>query len=209
VRWWRSPQVLWLAFLSTPRSEGGGEGLALTLVEDRAGHIAKAYGVMREGSGYSFRAMFLIDSEGVVVARQVGDLPSGLGAREAKRLVMMCHAGKAVVESLSLGMDGLELHEVGMGPKNGEPTNDKRSSMEDVMEDVKSNNSMDKETKGFGGSADNTGALPAKKSSLVKGEKEEVAKEKDKKRAPSICSCEFEFHHSRNLHQYTSMQRQK
>ena len=68
----------------SPRSEGGGEGLALTLVEDRslchlfktylveiqkeylqtllgfcqnvnlfrAGHIAKAYGVMREGSGY-------------------------------------------------------------------------------------------------------------------------------------------------------------
>merc|ERR1719180_138670 len=77
------------AFLSTPRSEGGGEGLALTLVEDRAGHIAKAYGVMREGSGYSFRAMVLINSEGVVVARQVGDLPSGLGAREAKRLVMV------------------------------------------------------------------------------------------------------------------------
>ena len=68
------------------RSEGGGEGLALTLVEDRcilvshlfleiqkeyletfanyegfrqnvnmfrAGHIGKAYGVMREGSGYN------------------------------------------------------------------------------------------------------------------------------------------------------------
>lgn len=53
------------------RSDGGGEGLALTLVEDRfigvahlqagickninlfrAGHIAKAYGVTREGSGY-------------------------------------------------------------------------------------------------------------------------------------------------------------
>merc|ERR1719460_697855 len=71
---------------------------------------------MREGSGYSFRAMFLIDSEGGVVAREVGDLPSGLGAREAKRLVM-CHAGKTAVESLNMGMGGLALRPGCQGSK--------------------------------------------------------------------------------------------
>ena len=77
------------------------------------------------------------------------------------------------------------------------------------MEDVKSNTSMDKlGNKGFGGSANAKNT--AEKSSLVEGEKEEEAdKGKEKKRAPSICSCEYEFHHSKNLHQYTSMQRQK
>merc|ERR1719460_3209555 len=162
---------------------------------------------MREGSGYSFRAMFLIDSEGGVVAREVGDLPSGLGAREAKRLVL-CHAGKTAVESLNMGMGGLALQEVGMAPQMSEKMSNKEEVMGENMEDVKSNTSMDKVNKGFGG--DNSGSLSAKKSSLVEGgkEKEEelakVNKEK-KKRAPSICSCEYEFYHSRNLHQNTSM----
>merc|ERR1719460_3515475 len=167
---------------------------------------------MREGSGYSFRAMFLIDSEGGVVAREVGDLPSGLGAREAKRLVMR-HAGKTAVESLHMGMGGLALQEVGMAPKKSdEAMSEKRSYEEEVIgenkEDVKSNTSMDKVNRGFGG--DNSGSLSAKKSSLVEGGKEKEVevdrlKKEKKKRAPSICSCEYEFYHSRNLHQNTSM----
>ena len=53
------------AFLNTPRcllpppfkvipcrSEGGGQGLAITLVEDRGGAIARAFGVSSEGSCY-------------------------------------------------------------------------------------------------------------------------------------------------------------
>jgi peroxiredoxin len=41
-----------LPILPCHRSEGGGEGLALTLLEDRGGRIAQAFGVLREGSGY-------------------------------------------------------------------------------------------------------------------------------------------------------------
>ena len=100
-----------------------------------------------------------------------------------------------------------------MAPKKSEEAMSEKRSYEDVvirenMEDVKSNASMDKVNKGFGGDykVNNTEALSTKKSSLV-GEKEEEAKVK--KRAPSICSCEYEFYHSRNLHQNTSMERQK
>ena len=95
------------AFLNTPRcllppllpcrSEGGGQGLAMTLVEDRGGAIARAFGVSGEGSSYrcvvtlltdpSFRAMVLLDTRGGIVVRQVGDLPSGLGVGEVARLV--------------------------------------------------------------------------------------------------------------------------
>ena len=73
--------------------------------------------------------------------------------------------------------------------------------------DVKSNTSM-----GFGGSAraSNTGAVSAKKSILVeKGKKEVVKDVEEKERAPSICSCEWDFYHSRNLHASTSMERQR
>ena len=113
-------------------------------------------------------------------------------------------------------MGGLALQEVGMAPKKSEEVmSEKRSNKEEVIrgnkEDVKSNTSMDK---GFGGDnkVNNTGALSAKKSSLVEGgeeEEEELAKVEKKKRAPSICSCEYEFYHSRNLHQNTSIERQK
>ena len=110
------------------------------------------------------------------------------------------------MESLNVGLGGLSLKEVGMGqtPKK----NAAKSEKEGNKEDVKSNTSM-----GFGGSAraSNTGAVSAKKSSLVeKGNEEaEVVKDvEEKKRAPSICSCEFEFYHSRNLHANTSMERE-
>lgn len=76
------------------RREGGVLGVDLTLVEDRCGHIARAYGVLGEGPGtgglgsgywsgvipsfssfslspniFSYRAMFLLDVRGEIVAR--------------------------------------------------------------------------------------------------------------------------------------------
>ena len=132
---------------------------------------------------------------------------------------------------MNVGLGGLALQEVGRGekvgmaPKNDKGRNSEGVAGEDMMEEVKSNTSMDKVSKvsggaakvnkGFGGSAkaSNTGAVSAKKSSLVENGKEEeeaeVAKVEGKKRAPSICSCEYEFYHSRNLHAKSSMERQK
>ena len=45
------------------------------------------YGVMRKDSGYSYRAMVLIDREGMVLCRMVSDLSIGCGITEALRLV--------------------------------------------------------------------------------------------------------------------------
>ena len=124
------------------------------------------------------------------------------------------------MEPLNEGLGGLALEEVeagkkmGMAPKKNEAKSDivteEEGEMGGNMEesgDVKSNTSM-----GFGGSAraSNTGAVSAKKSILVeKGKKEVVKDVEEKERAPSICSCEWDFYHSRNLHAKTSMERQK
>ena len=133
------------------------------------------------------------------------------------------------MEPLSVGLDGLALKEVGAGKKMGialkknearsdivtEEGSYKEGEMGGNMEelgDVKGNTSMGKVNKGFGGSAraSNTGAVSAKKSILVeKGKKEVVKDVEEKERAPSICSCEWDFYHSRNLHASTSMERQR
>ena len=133
------------------------------------------------------------------------------------------------MEPLKEGLDGLALEEVGAGkkmgmaPKKNEAKSDivtdegsyKEGEMGGNMEesgDVKSNTSMGKVNKGFGGSARarNTEDVSAEKSSLVeKGKKEVVKDVEEKERAPSICSCEWDFYHSRNLHASTSMERQR
>ena len=135
------------------------------------------------------------------------------------------------MEPLNEGLGGLALEEVeagkkmGMAPKKNEAKSDivtdegsyKEGEMGGNMEesgDVKSNTSMGKVNKGFGGSAraSNTEDVSAENGSLVeKGKKEaEVVKDvEEKERAPSICSCEWDFYHSRNLHAKTSMERQK
>ena len=78
----------------------------------------------------------------------------------------------------------------------------------ETKEGVKSNTSMDKINKSFRGSAKgrNTGVMSAKKSSLVEGEVEgEGVMGQGKKKASSICSCDLDFYHSRNLHANTSL----
>ena len=43
--------LLHLLYLPCSRSEGGAKGSNITLVEDRGGHIANAFGVLRDGTG--------------------------------------------------------------------------------------------------------------------------------------------------------------
>ena len=52
-----------VAFLSTPKYEGGLEGVEIGLLEDKEGLIARSYGVQRENSGYSFIENFLRSSD--------------------------------------------------------------------------------------------------------------------------------------------------
>lgn len=76
-----------LAWLNTPKSRGGIEGVSYPLVSDIKKSIARAYGVLKEEEGVAYRALFLIDREGIVRHLLVNDLPLGRSVEEALRLV--------------------------------------------------------------------------------------------------------------------------
>ena len=66
-------------FLSVAPEDGGVKGLTFPLLEDVNGDIAEKFGILRKGSGYTFRGFFLMDSEGIIRSRMIYDLPIGIG----------------------------------------------------------------------------------------------------------------------------------
>ena len=129
----------------------------------------------------------------------------GLGAREAMRLVK------------EVGMEQMK-EAISLLEENSDKGSRKTDVMQGNIEDVKRGVSVDKINKSSGGDAkaSSTGAkklgddifrttagLPAVGASRVSEKKEEV----ERMRAPSICSCEYEFFHSRLLHQHSSLQK--
>ena len=75
-----------LAWIKTPRAEGGLGGLKYPLVSDITKKISQDYGVLLEG-GIALRGLFLIDKHGVVRAMTVHDLPLGRSVDEALRVL--------------------------------------------------------------------------------------------------------------------------
>lgn len=93
-----------LAWLGTPKNEGGIEGVTYPLVADPARTIANNFGVLAgdwnyneegelifEGIPVAFRGTFLIDKEGVVRHETINDLPLGRNIDEMLRLVDALH----------------------------------------------------------------------------------------------------------------------
>ena len=76
-----------LAWLNTPRSKGGIEGINYPLVSDLNKDIARQYEVLNEAAGIAFRGLFLIDKQGVIRHQLVNDLPLGRSVDEALRLI--------------------------------------------------------------------------------------------------------------------------
>ena len=76
-----------LAWLNTPKLEGGIKGVTYPLVADMTLEISRNYGVLKEESGVSYRGLFLIDKEGVVRHCLVNDLPLGRSVDEALRML--------------------------------------------------------------------------------------------------------------------------
>merc|ERR1712133_257947 len=62
-------------------------GMALPLLADKSMAISKAYGVLKEDEGLSFRGLFIIDGRGVLRQITVNDLPVGRDVDEVLRLV--------------------------------------------------------------------------------------------------------------------------
>lgn len=76
-----------LAWLKTPKSKGGIEGVSYPLVSDLNKTISGDYGVLIPHEGIAYRGLFLIDKKGVVRHQVVNDLPLGRSVDEALRTV--------------------------------------------------------------------------------------------------------------------------
>lgn len=76
-----------MAWLNTPKSKGGIEGVEYPLVSDINKHIARNYQVLKEEDGVAYRGLFLIDKQGVVRHQLINDLPLGRSVDEAIRML--------------------------------------------------------------------------------------------------------------------------
>jgi len=74
------------AWLSTPKNQGGIQGVEYPLVADLKRTIAQDYDVL-SADGVAYRGLFLIDRDGVVRHQVVNDLPLGRSVEEAIRMV--------------------------------------------------------------------------------------------------------------------------
>ena len=73
-----------LAWLQTPREEGGLETLNYPLLSDLKREIATAYNVLNE-DGTALRGLFIIDKKGIIQHATINNLPIGRSVDEALR----------------------------------------------------------------------------------------------------------------------------
>lgn len=73
------------AWLNTPKSKGGIEGIDYPLISDITKSISRDYDVLMTDQGIAYRGLFLIDREGIVRHQIVNDLPLGRSVDEALR----------------------------------------------------------------------------------------------------------------------------
>merc|ERR1712096_223590 len=75
-----------LAWMNTPRTEGGLGKLNIPLLSDLTHQISKDYGVYLEDNGISLRGLFIIDDKGILRQITMNDLPVGRSVDETLRL---------------------------------------------------------------------------------------------------------------------------
>ncbi|EGG19483.1 peroxiredoxin [Cavenderia fasciculata] len=76
-----------LAWVNTPRKQGGLGGINFPIVSDLTHQIAKDYGVFIEEDGHTIRGSFIIGADGLVKQITLNDNPVGRSVDEALRLV--------------------------------------------------------------------------------------------------------------------------
>ena len=76
-----------LAWLNTPKSQGGIQGVEYPLVSDFNKTISRDFDVLLEDQGVALRGLFLIDKEGVVHHATLNNLPLGRNVDEVLRMV--------------------------------------------------------------------------------------------------------------------------
>jgi len=76
-----------LAWIEKSRKAGGLGEMNIPLLADKSMAISRAYGVLKESDGISFRGLFIIDKDQVLRQITVNDLPVGRDVDETLRLV--------------------------------------------------------------------------------------------------------------------------
>lgn len=76
-----------LAWVNTPRKQGGLGEMTIPLLADKSMKIARDYGVLDEATGIAFRGLFIIDPKGILRQITINDLPVGRSVDETLRLV--------------------------------------------------------------------------------------------------------------------------
>lgn len=66
-----------LAWVNTPRKQGGLGEMKIPLLADKSSKIARDYGVLDEESGVPFRGLFIIDGKQNLRQVTINDLPVG------------------------------------------------------------------------------------------------------------------------------------
>ncbi|XP_062943681.1 peroxiredoxin-4-like [Cynocephalus volans] len=80
-------QFTHLAWINTPRRQGGLGPIRIPLLSDLTHQISKDYGVYLEDSGHTLRGLFIIDDKGILRQITLNDLPVGRSVEETLRLV--------------------------------------------------------------------------------------------------------------------------
>lgn len=75
------------AWLRTPKNDGGIQGVTYPIVADITKSISRDYDVLDEKAGIAYRATFVINKDGLVMAQNVSHRPIGRSVEEALRLV--------------------------------------------------------------------------------------------------------------------------
>ncbi|KAL1934384.1 hypothetical protein VTP01DRAFT_6566 [Rhizomucor pusillus] len=76
-----------LAWINTPRKQGGLGEMNIPIVADKTKKVARDYGVLIEDAGVALRGLFIIDPNGIVRQITINDLPVGRSVDEVLRLV--------------------------------------------------------------------------------------------------------------------------
>lgn len=76
-----------LAWINTPRKQGGLGDLQYPLLADITKKISVDYDVLIKEQGIALRGLFIIDPNGVIRQKTVNDLPVGRSVDETLRLI--------------------------------------------------------------------------------------------------------------------------
>ncbi|XP_026726571.1 peroxiredoxin 1 isoform X1 [Trichoplusia ni] len=76
-----------LAWINTPRKQGGLGPMNIPIISDKSHRIARDYGVLNEETGIPYRGLFIIDELQNLRQVTVNDLPVGRSVEETLRLV--------------------------------------------------------------------------------------------------------------------------